>query len=73
MLALFRPYEDNVLLATMMFSVPLLAIIRVVSEKRKYVEGDSRTPKLDRRNSQRIDTPRDTEPLGVLQGHEYPS
>lgn len=44
-LAFFRPYEDNVLLATMMFSVPLLVMMHVVSEKRKYVGrlSDSRT------------------------------
>jgi hypothetical protein len=38
-LALFRPYEDNALLITFLSFAPLLAIVRVVSESRRYTRS----------------------------------
>ena len=35
-LSLFRPYEQNALLIAVLSFVPLLAIVRVVSESRRY-------------------------------------
>ena len=35
-LALFRPYEDNTVLITVLSFAPVLAIVRVVSESRRY-------------------------------------